>query len=279
MNVSRRTLLLGGAACVCSGVVGAVIGRETASEPDPEPTGSTGTSLLETNTVADRLGAQPDGIFHVHTTEPVVAMTFDDGPDPAYTPYVLDVLDRFDAKATFFCIGVNALARRQLLATQMAKGHSIGNHTHDHADLEALTPEAVRVEIDGGETALVDSGAPKPDLFRPPKGDTDQVVGVLADADRYKTIFWTVCVEHFVLHQDMKVGVQQLLSWVRPGSIVLAHDGGHIAYPDRPDVDRTKTMEALPLVLEGLKAKGLNIVDMPALLQARAGPEERRLRR
>ncbi len=279
MGVTRRSFLVGGAACVCSALVGAAVGRETASPSGSERSEGIAAKLLGTNTVTARVGAQPDGIFRVHTSEPLVAMTFDDGPDPAYTPHVLDVLDQYGATATFFCIGVNALARRQLFATELAKGHTIGNHTHDHADLDGMAPTAVEREIDGGENDLVAAGAPEPTLFRPPKGDTDQIVGILADAEKYKTIFWTVCVEHFVNHQDIKTGVEQLMSWVRPGAIVLAHDGGHVAFPGRPIVDRTRTMDAIPLVFDGLRSKGLRMVDVPTLLKARAGAEPTELRR
>ena len=280
MPLTRRQLLLGGAACVCSGALGVYVGRETAPEVAARPTGTTGTSLLPTDDVGDRIRAQPNGVFNVDTDDPVVAMTFDDGPDPNYTPHVVQLLDRFDAKATFFSIGVNAVAHRDLLATQMKAGHSIGNHTLDHPDLEGLGPKEVKAQIDGGEQKLLEAGAPDPDFFRPPRGHTDDVVGIVADSDEYVTVFWTVCVEHFVLHRPLDQAVADMLAWVDAGSIILAHDGGTIASPDRPDViDRSKTMEALPLVFEGLRKKGLHIVDIPTLFKAKPGPPDRDTRR
>jgi peptidoglycan/xylan/chitin deacetylase (PgdA/CDA1 family) len=90
---------------------------------------------------------------------------------------------------------------------------------------------------------------------------TDDAVGVIADAHRYRTIFWDLCVEHFVDHApEMFMSVQDLLARVRPGSIILAHDGG---IPNR-----TRTMVALPMVLDGLRARGYRIVDVTQLLKA-----------
>ena len=252
--VTRRGFLAGAAACLlCAG------GTVAAAEHE-------GTGVPTVNS-ADRLLAQPDALFRVRTREAVVALTFDDGPDPAYTPTVLDLLDRAGARATFFAIGVNATARPRLLDRVVAAGHTIGNHTFDHRDLELLTPAQVAREIDRGEQRIIAAGAPRPTLFRPPKGLTDEVVGVFADADRYHTVFWDHCLEHHVDHAPtIEDGVRALLRKVRPGSIILAHDGGHIAAPNRPVIDRTRTMEALPVLLRGLHRLGYRMTDVPGLL-------------
>ena len=171
----------------------------------------------ETLTKPERAAAQPDGLFRIATTERIVALTFDDGPDPLYTPSVLDLLNRVGANATFFLVGVNAVAVPNLVARVLSAGHSVGNHTFDHRELELLTVEQVQVEIEKGQAALVGTGVPRPKLFRPPKGYTDDVVGVLADADRYRTVFWDGCVEHFVDHQPVKDGVAQMLARSGPG--------------------------------------------------------------
>src|SRR5437899_2654938 len=108
------------------------------------------------------------------------------------------------------------------------------------------------------EPARRHAGAPRPKLFRPPKGLTDEVVGVLANANRYRTIFWDLTVEHFVDHAGVVAGVDELLEKVRPGSIILAHDGG---IPNR-----ARTVHALPLLLRGLRARGYRIVSVSQLL-------------
>jgi len=221
--------------------------------------------VMQSNNAA-RASIQPDALFRAETSEPVVALTFDDGPDPLYTPTVLDMLKTAHVHATFFLVGVNARTHQDLVTRIVDEGHSIGNHTYDHRELELLQPHAVQAEIDRGQRALVVAGAPVPTLFRPPKGYTDEVVGVLADAARFRTVFWDACVEHFVNHQSVGAGVQQLLDKVQPGSVILAHDGGKITGSGRRPLSRRPTMEALPQVLAGLADRGLQAVDVPTLL-------------
>ena len=197
----------------------------------------------------------------------MIALSFDDGPDPAYTPEVLDILRHYDAKATFFVVGVNALAHPDLIAQQRAAGHSFGNHTFDHPDLDVLPGAEVASELERGRRALLDAGVPSTNLFRPPKGYTDRQVRVEADRDRYTTVFWDTCVERFVNHTSTRRGVRQVLQGVRPGGILLAHDGGTIA-GRAGSIDRSRTLAALPLVLETLRDRGYRFVDVPTLLAA-----------
>lgn len=267
-GISRRRLLLGGAACGVCALGGYGVGRLTTGGARSAP--RTAGTDERTITRSARTAVQPDGLFRVRTTESVVALTLDDGPDPKYTPHVLDLLAEHKAKATFFLVGVNARAEPKLVERIVAEGHSIGNHTFNHLELELLTAQQVKAEIERGQTALVASGAPKPRLFRPPKGYTDEVVGVLADAERYRTVFWDACVEHFVDHESVPAGSEQLLAKVAPGAIILAHDGGRIVGSGRAPLSRQRTMEALPLVLRGLSDMALEVVDIPTLL-SRAG--------
>ena len=262
-GVTRRGLLVGGFCALCAGVAGYEVGRV---EKDLNPVGPG----VITNSNWQRRRFQPDAVFGVPTSEKVVALTFDDGPDERYTTSVLDQLASHNAHATFFQIGVNALAYPALSTAVHDAGHTIGNHTFDHADLERLRPSHVEDEIDRGEAALVKVGLPRPTLFRPPKGFTDEVVDVVADGERYRTVFWGLCVERFVDHTDVRDGVIQLLGHVRPGDIILAHDGGKVVgVPGRPVLSRERTMEALPLLLAGLTRLGFKVVDIPTLLRAR----------
>jgi peptidoglycan-N-acetylglucosamine deacetylase len=212
---------------------------------------------------------QPDGVFRIATSEPVVGLTFDDGPDPRYTPSVISMLAEAEVRATFFLVGVNALASRSLVGKLVDAGHSIGNHTQDHRELEFLSPPLVSAQIERGQRSIIRAGAPAPSLFRPPKGFTDEAVGVLAEANRFRTVFWEFCVERFVNHQPVADGVDEILDKVRPGSIILAHDGGRIVGSGRPALSRRRTMEAVPLLLDGLARKGLRVVDVPTLLNAK----------
>jgi len=202
--------------------------------------------------------------FRARTTRRVVAMTFDDGPDPRWTPRALDALRTHRAHATFFLIGKNAEAHSDLVHDELAAGNEIGNHTYDHPDLESLTAAQVDAEIEHGTEALQQLGVPTPKYFRPPKGLSDEAVGVIADAHKYRTVFWDVAVEHYVDHApDVFIAVQELLARVRPGSIILAHDGG---IPNR-----NRTMVVLPMILDGLRARGYRVVDVSELLKASKG--------
>ena len=267
-RLTRRRLLLGGSACAVCAAGGVVVGRLSASSR-AQPTKNNST---RTRSNRSRVLVQPDGLFNIQTDEPIVALTFDDGPDPKYTPQVMRQLDRANARATFFLIGVNAAAHPDLVAAHRRGGHSIGNHTYDHRDLELLGADQVDVEIERAQRALIAAGARRPSLFRPPKGYTDDVVGVLADAHRYRTVFWDACVERFVNHVPVEEGVKQLLAKIRPGSIVLAHDGGTVTGSGRPPLSRVRTMEALPMILAGLAAMGLEVVDVPELLRRTGTP-------
>ncbi|MFN2606596.1 MAG: polysaccharide deacetylase family protein [Acidimicrobiales bacterium] len=213
-------------------------------------------------------GDRPDPgavISAIRTPQPLVALTLDDGPDPRWTPQVLAMLRQYHATATFFDVGRQAAAYPDLVRAELAAGNTVGDHTWSHADLQTLDPPEVAAELAKGADALRAAGAPAPDLFRPPYGYTDQAIGVLAAAAGYRTVFWTASVEHFVNHPPGVVGgVDELVEAIHPGTIILAHDGG---VPDR-----TRTMQALPLLLSRLKARGYRVVDVDTLLGAASPP-------
>jgi hypothetical protein len=149
---TRRRFLSVGAAAVCACVGGglATAGGVGAVEAGGGPVVDDVREELAgprlTNSAGARAAVQPEAIERVDTSAPMVALSFDDGPDPRYTPTVLDLLAQHGAKATFFLVGVNAAARRDLVARQRRAGHSIGNHTYDHADLASLAPYRVRAD-------------------------------------------------------------------------------------------------------------------------------------
>jgi peptidoglycan/xylan/chitin deacetylase (PgdA/CDA1 family) len=206
---------------------------------------------------AGRKGA----VVRVQTNQRLVALTFDDGPDPRWTPTVLALLRQYHAHATFFEVGKNVVAHPDLVHAVLNDGNEVADHTWDHPDLEIMPTVMVNQEITQGADAITQVGAPAPKYFRPPKGLTDEAVGVLANANQYRTIFWDLCLERFVDHTpDMRDALDDMLTRVGPGSIILAHDGG---IPDR-----TKTMKTLPMLLEGLKARGFKMVDVTQLLKA-----------
>lgn len=210
-----------------------------------------------------RHNGREGALYDVPTTDKVVALSFDDGPDPRWTPAVLDLLRSHGAHATFFMVGEHALGHRDLVADVLAEGDEIGNHTMTHPHLPDLSRAEIRHEIRGGESAIVEAGAPTPSLFRPPIGLTDERVAAETRAIGERAVFWRMCVERFVNHQPVQAGVDQMLQRVRPGMVILAHDGG---IPDRG-----RTMQALPALLDGLVARGYQIVTVSELEQHAIG--------
>lgn len=204
--------------------------------------------------------SRPDMIRSVHTTRQVVALSFDDGPHPDYTPYVLDVLRRHDARATFFDEGDAVVARPDLVRRSVAEGHEVANHTFTHRDLPPLHFAEVVDEIERTARAFADAGVDPAPLFRPPRGQFDREAADAVRSTGLTTVGWDVCVERYLAQSsDDAKAVAAMLDRVGPGSIVLAHDGG---VPDR-----TRTMAVLPALLEGLRARGYAIVTIGELLR------------
>ena len=109
-----------------------------------------------------------DYVARVDTDEKVVALTFDDGPDPFHTPRVLEILDRYHVKATFFMLGRNVERHPAMAREVLARGHEIGNHSYSHARLILMSPRRVRDEIERTDQLLRGIGVSGEILFRPP---------------------------------------------------------------------------------------------------------------
>ena len=257
-GITRRAVLGGAAGCL---LVGA--GALTAEHADARADYVAG---MRTTTRRSRHAAQPDGVFAVSTRRRMVALTFDDGPDPDYTPTVLDLLDRYEARATFFMVGVNALVWRDLAREVVRRGHTIANHTHSHVDLYALPEAPVRAELRDGGRDLVAAGLPHAGLFRRPKGCTSPTVDRVARDLRLRTAFWTQCAEAHPRGAAPRDVARLMVRRAAPGQILLAHDGGRVMAPGGQNVDRSATMETLPFLLAGLRSARWDVVDLPTLL-------------
>ncbi|MCL6471514.1 MAG: polysaccharide deacetylase family protein [Firmicutes bacterium] len=188
-----------------------------------------------------------------------VALTFDDGPDPRYTPKILAILEKNHIKATFFLIGSRVNMFPNLARQVASHGHLIGNHTYYHVKLKGLTEDQIKEEIDWCEKTIYRVTGEKPQYFRPPKGYfNDETIQVASKAG-YKVILWDIAVEHRRSHTPEREA-ERVLRKVRPGDIILAHDGL---------LNREKTVKALPLIIEGLKKQGYDFVTLDELLKIR----------
>lgn len=185
----------------------------------------------------------------------VVALTFDDGPDPRFTPKILDILKKENVKATFFVIGSRVAKNPHLARRASDEGHLIGNHSYTHPDLKLDTRDKIIQELKKCQDAIYRVTGQEPHYFRPPKGLFDDTTTAIAKQANYKIVLWDVCVEHKASPTPEREAKRVLLL-VRPGYIILAHDGR---------LNRKNTIKAIPLIIKGLKEKGYEFVTVDEL--------------
>lgn len=187
-------------------------------------------------------------LFSVRTDAKAMALTFDDGPDPVWTPLLLDRLRATGARATFFLIGERALRHPDLVARIRAEGHEIGNHTWSHTSLPTLAPEAVAEQLRRASDALRGAGG---GLMRPPYGDETFTTNRIARAMGLRPTLWSINAGDW-LDDDADTLTARILGAAHPGAVVLLHDSLRNfeaeAYRDRrPTIDAVeKVARALP---------------------------------
>lgn len=173
----------------------------------------------------------------------VIYLTFDDGPDPAYTPQVLDALARYGAQATFFVIGRRAAAHPELLQAIVAGGHTLGNHTYSHPSLAGMGREQVHRELRQTQELLGGMGV---SCMRPPYGAVDPFTAAYAAELGLRLVRWDVDPKDWARPGASAIA-EHVLARAAPGRVILLHDGGG---------DRSQTVAALEQILSGLSARG-----------------------
>ncbi|PYL19107.1 MAG: hypothetical protein DME30_01615 [Verrucomicrobia bacterium] len=192
-----------------------------------------------------------------------VAITFDDGPDPKWTPKILDILKAANAKAAFFLVGVNAEKYPGLVGRIVNEGHEIGNHTYYHPNLALAWPEHVRLELNATQLLIETITGRATTLFRPPYAADTQPskMSELMPLQIAQELSYLVVLENIDPQDWAKPGADIILQRVkqqrRDGSIILLHDAGG---------DRSQTVAALPRILDWLHARGDTIVSLSTLL-------------
>ncbi len=187
----------------------------------------------------------------------ILALTFDDGPSPGLTQEYLDALDREGVRATFFLIGRHLERNPGLAALIAARGHEVGNHTFWHRDVRFLPEAAVRREIEATSLLIARETGAKVRFFRPPGGRTSARLERLAGEAGLATVLWDVDPGDWRRGATAGEIVRKVLAGVRPGAIVLLHEG------------REQTLAALPLLLRELKERGWQCVTLSELLEIR----------
>jgi peptidoglycan/xylan/chitin deacetylase (PgdA/CDA1 family) len=175
-----------------------------------------------------------------------IHFTFDDGPDPEWTPRCLDVLAHVNAKATFFMIGEKARAHGELARRIMREGHQIGNHTLSHAHPWRLSASRARAEVRDGAVAIADVLGIAPKFFRPPHGARRRCMLEQAEMQGEHVLMWDVsAIDWGWLGTSNRIASR--LARVRDGQIVLMHDGKN--RHNRPG----ELLKVLPQFLESLR--------------------------
>ncbi|MEK5233755.1 polysaccharide deacetylase family protein [Lysinibacillus sp. FSL K6-0232] len=203
-------------------------------------------------------------VWDIRTQDKIIALTFDDGPHPEYTAAVLDLLAKYDAKATFFMIGKNAEKYPDLVLRSYTEGHELANHTYTHPFKASINK--LREELRQTNNTIYSITGFSPVLFRPVGGNyTDAMINA-AVKDGYQVVMWS-------WHQDtqdwkqpgVKKIIQKVMKGTKPGDVILFHDGGG---------DRTQTIKALEEIIPALKKQGYTFVTVSELIKSKQQQEQ-----
>lgn len=209
---------------------------------------------------ANRVQLFGDILAEVDTSEPVIALTFDDGPTDAATPEVLALLAEHGIKATFFVNGNMVERHPDAMRAIIDAGHEVGNHAWHHRRMMFVTPATVRRELGTTDQILRDLGYDGPLHFRPPYGrKLVSLPWVLSQQERL-TVMWSVHSETFQPDQPASDIATKILDRTGPGDILLLHLMSR---------SNANSRAALPTVIEGLKDRGYTFLTVSELLEYR----------
>ena len=185
------------------------------------------------------------------TGNKVIALTFDDGPGP-YTAHLLDILDQYGAKATFFLIGSKVSGQASVVRSIQARGHQLGNHSWSHPELPKLSVDQIAGEIDRTNEAIRQATGVKPSILRPPYGAVNGVVLEQLRARGMSSILWSVDTRDWA-DRNSQIVCSRAVAGARPGAVILMHD-----------IHQT-SVNAVPCILGSLKQQGYSFVTIQRL--------------
>ena len=231
----------------------------------PTPTGST-TTTSSTSPITPfppllwqqiaALQAQNRFLYYGNQYMPEIALTFDDGPNPYYTPQVLAVLQQYNIKATFFCIGRQVAQYPSLVKQEYANGNVVGNHSWSHPDLALLSSNDILTQINSTSDVIQQVIGVRPTFFRPPYGIVNARVLTQINQLGLTTIIWNDEAQDWTT-PGIDVITSRILGLAGNGAIILLHDGGG---------NRSQTVAALPTIIATLEVRGFKFVTLPQLV-------------
>ncbi|WP_251095919.1 polysaccharide deacetylase family protein [Streptomyces sp. Caat 7-52] len=266
----RRMLLAGAAALGTAGTAGIVLaagGEETAGTavaPVPGPQARQAlkpsafrlqpfTGYGPPRTKPRKLKVRRKPILEISGRGRRMMLTFDDGPNPAYTPHILDTLAKYDVRAMFFVCGECVADNRELLARMADEGHVVGNHTWTHPLLTTLRRKEIRSEMERTSDIIEDTYGERPQWFRAPYGAWNRAAFQLGAEMGMEPMAWTVDTTDW-MEPGTGTIIDQVESGAAPGVVVLSHDAGG---------DRSQTVRALREWLPYLIDSGYHLTVPP----------------
>lgn len=195
-------------------------------------------------------------LFNGNTHIPEIALTFDDGPNPYYTPQVLAVLQRYGVKATFFDVGYLVADYPNIVRQEIHQGNIVGNHSWSHPQLTDFSAQGIRSQLTSTTNIIQSTIGVQPTFFRPPYGAVNNTVLAEARILHYTTVMWDGSADDWDL-PGVNFIVSKTLYYARNGAILLLHDGGG---------NRAQTVAALPIIITTLKSRGFRFVTIQQLV-------------
>ena len=200
---------------------------------------------------------------------PRIALTFDDGPNEPYTSRVLDILEQYKIRATFFVIGRNAERHPDTCRRIVTAGNVIGNHSyHHHKSLCLRRGKAVARDIELAHQAIYECTGFEPKLFRPPYGFRTPWLMRTAGSLGYMVVTWDNMTGDWKANKSGEEIGHTIVRRAKPGSVIVLHDGRD----GRPSYDRSQMLEALPFLIQSLRDRGFDFVTIPELLELEGKP-------
>ena len=214
--------------------------------------------VCSADAIQDQNNETPKVVIHRkhENSEMKIALTFDDGPHPRYTPKILEILKKYDIKATFFTVGINAYYYPETYKSVLDSGHEIGNHTYTHPKVSKIEKGRLRREIEDCEDILYELAEYKTKLFRPPEGMIDSdILDLISDLD-YSIILWDIDTRDWA-HTPAEIIADNVINNISSGDIILMHDYIGVNSP---------TCDALELFIPELLKKGYKFVVISELI-------------
>ncbi|MGW1061954.1 polysaccharide deacetylase family protein [Micromonospora rubida] len=197
-------------------------------------------------------------VWAVPTERRLVALTFDDGPRPQWTPMALDTLDQYAVPATFFLVGERARRHGGILRDRLGR-HEVGNHSWAHHDLARKDATEVYDDLRRSHEAITEAVGVAPRLLRPPYGHLGGAVLHAAVRLDYRLVLWSVQMLEGRFPDDPAGHARKIVAEVQPGAILLAHDVG--------PANRLVALRGLPAMITGLRDRGFTFVTVSELLR------------